>query len=166
MEKTVKRRLDLVPSRLAQQKKKKRGRPRGTHIPINWEEFDKLCAIQCTETEIAAWFQCSVDTIWRAVKREHKRTFEEYYEEKSSGGRIALRRMQFQVANRGDTGMMIWLGKQYLDQKDKKEMGGLNGQPLINIQNVQVMDERARLTRQKMLDELECPETGTQSPPL
>lgn len=100
-------------------------RPR---IEINWTEFDKLCALQCTLNEIASWFGCSPDTIERAVKRDKKRSFADYYEEKRGTGRIALRRYQMQAAEKGNTAMLIWLGKQYLGQTDKQETqvdGGL-----------------------------------------
>ena len=50
----------------------KMGRPR---IEIDKEEFEKLCDIQCTLTEIAGWFRCSPDTIENWCKREYKDTF-------------------------------------------------------------------------------------------
>lgn len=93
-----------------------RGRPRAK---INWEEFDKLCAMWCTLEEIAAYFNCSIDTIERAVKRDHKVNFAEHYSVKAAGGRIALRRAQMQTALRGNVAMQRWLGIQKLDQSDK-----------------------------------------------
>jgi len=89
-------------------------RPR---VEINWVDFDKLCALQCTQVEIAEWFDCSIDTIARAVKREHKEGFAEYYKKKSSKGKISLRRYQWEMAKKNTT-MAIWLGKQYLGQRD------------------------------------------------
>jgi len=35
------------------------GRPK---IKIDWEAFEKLCGLQCTQEEIASFFQCSADT--------------------------------------------------------------------------------------------------------
>lgn len=91
-------------------------------IQIDWQEFDKLCYMQCTAIEIAAWFNCSVDTIENRVKQEHGVKFSDYYAEKKQAGKISLRRAQFQAATvKGNISMMIWLGKQYLDQKDKQE---------------------------------------------
>ena len=90
-------------------------------IAINWEEFDKLCALQCTRLEIASWFNCSVDTIERACKRDQKKPFAAYYEEKAGKGKIALRRLQFQSASAGTVTMQIWLGKQWLGQSDKMD---------------------------------------------
>jgi len=95
------------------------GRPRKQ---INWEEFDKLCHIQCTLEEIACWYDCSMDTIERAVKREHGVTFAEHWKVKASTGRISLRRSQWQLAMKGDRVMLIWLGKQYLGQQDKRDV--------------------------------------------
>lgn len=89
--------------------------------PIDWVQFDKLCHIQCTAREIAAWFDTSVDTIERRCKSEHKMTFAEYYAQKKEKGLISLRRLQYQAAEKGSNAMLIWLGKQYLGQKDKSE---------------------------------------------
>jgi len=94
----------------------KMGRPR---IDINWEEFDKLCELHCTLVEIAGWFDCSEDTIERAVKREKCMTYAEYFKKKSAKGKISLRRKQYQVANEGNTSMLIWLGKNWLGQADE-----------------------------------------------
>lgn len=96
----------------------KNGRPQ---IKINWEEFDKLCALQCTLAEISSWFQCSEDTIERACKRDQKMGFADYFRQKASKGLISLRRKQYELAMTGDKIMLIWLGKQYLGQKDKSE---------------------------------------------
>ena len=90
-------------------------------IKINWEDFDKLCHIQCTQEEIASFFDCSIDTVARAVKREKKMGYAEYFKRKSEGGKISLRRQQFQAAQKGNITMLIFLGKQYLGQSDKIE---------------------------------------------
>lgn len=93
---------------------------------IDWEEFDKLCGMQCTLREIAGWFQVSEDTIERRVKEEYKETFAEHYSKRSSTGKVALRRKQFDVAMKGHPTLLIWLGKQYLEQKDKMEQTNIS----------------------------------------
>lgn len=93
-------------------------RPR---IEIDREQFEKLCVIQCTEEEIASWFKCSVDTIERWCQREMKASFAEVYKKHSSIGKISLRRAQFKMAEH-NCSMAIWLGKQYLGQKDQQEV--------------------------------------------
>lgn len=92
------------------------GRPK---IPIDWEEFDKLCSLQCTLNEIAGWFKCSPDTIERRVQEEYDRTFADYHNEKRQLGIISLRRRQYQIAMEGNVTMLIFLGKNLLNQSDK-----------------------------------------------
>lgn len=93
------------------------GRPKKE---IDWEEFDKLCHIQCTKKEIAAWFDCSEDTIENKIREKFDTTFSVVYDQKRCGGKISLRRTQFQMAEKS-AAMAIWLGKQYLDQTEKVE---------------------------------------------
>ena len=96
--------------------------PRGRkHIPIDWDEFDKLCMLQCGIASIALWFGCSEDTIRRAVKREKKCNFETYWGQKAEKGRGMLRQKQFEVAMRGNVAMLIFLGTNWLGQTDRVE---------------------------------------------
>jgi len=97
--------------------KKNAGRP---EVKIDWNVVDKLCGIFCTLEEIAAFFDCSEDTIERAVEREKEMKFSEYYKKKCAKGEMSLRRFQYHQAEKNPT-MAIWLGKQYLGQEDKKD---------------------------------------------
>jgi hypothetical protein len=120
--------------------KRKRGRPRKV---IDWQAFDKLAALNCTCAEIAGFFECSPDTIERAVKREHGCTFAAFLAQRATGGRIALRRAQFQLAMSGNATMLIWLGKQWLAQRDKHEVTGADGGPIATAQ-VPLTEQEAR----------------------
>lgn len=93
------------------------GRPRKE---INQKLFENLCGIQCTETEICAALECCEDTLNAWCKRTYKMTFSDAYKSKSQMGKSSLRRMQFKLAEKNAT-MAIWLGKQYLGQKDQIE---------------------------------------------
>jgi hypothetical protein len=95
------------------------GRPR---IEIDWAEFDRLCEVQCTLAEIATHFGVSEDTIERAVKREHGVSFADYFAQKRQAGFVSLRRKQYELAMAGNATMLIFLGKQYLGQADKREV--------------------------------------------
>ena len=92
-------------------------RPR---IPIDKATFEKLCGLQCTEQEIADWFNCSVDTIERFCKRTYKMRFAEVFNQKRSIGKISLRRMQWKLAEKSAP-MAIFLGKNYLGQTDERK---------------------------------------------
>jgi hypothetical protein len=86
---------------------------------INWEEFDKLAAMQATLEEVSGWFGVSEDTIERACKREKNLSFADYWRQKAGKGRISLRRAQWQNALGGNATLQIWLGKQHLGQRDR-----------------------------------------------
>lgn len=90
------------------------GRPK-KEIPK--EQFEKLCGLQCTKEEVAGFFNCSEDTIDRFCKREYKKSFAVVFKEHSANGKISLRRNQFKLSEKS-AAMAIWLGKQYLGQKE------------------------------------------------
>lgn len=82
------------------------------------EEFEKLCAIQCTLPEIAAWFCVSEDTIERWCMKTYKMHFAEIFAIKRGVGKVSLRRSQFQLAKK-NAAMAIFLGKNWLNQRDE-----------------------------------------------
>lgn len=84
---------------------------------INQGQFEGLCRIQCTLSEIADIFDCSEDTIERWCRREYKISFAEAFKRFSAGGKMSLRRIQFKLAEKSPA-MAIWLGKQYLGQRE------------------------------------------------
>lgn len=92
------------------------------YIQIDKDQFEKLCGLYCSLTDIAGWFHCSPDTIERWCKRTYEdRTFAEILKEYSSRTTASLRRKQIDVALSGQVAMLIWLGKQHLNQSDKIE---------------------------------------------
>lgn len=101
-------------------------RPRIELTDKDWEQIDKMCAIFCTGEEIAAIMGIGYNTLERRCKERFDIGFGEYIKEKSSLGKMSLRRMQYKTAEKGNAAMQIWLGKQYLGQTDKNETN-LNG---------------------------------------
>ena len=99
-------------------KKHAGGRP---PIVIDPQQFESLCAIQCTLEEVAQVLNCSEDTIERWVKRYYGISFAEAYKKYSAAGRASLRRYQFALAKK-NAGMAIFLGKNYLGQTDRQEV--------------------------------------------
>jgi AcrR family transcriptional regulator len=76
----------------------------------------------CSGDEIAAVAGCSRATIYRNFETVLKRGHE--------CRNASLRQRQFRTAMEGNPGMLIWLGKQYLGQRDKQELSGPDGIPL------------------------------------
>jgi hypothetical protein len=89
---------------------------------INGKQVKKLAGFGLTPDEIAVVMNCSRDTLDRrfadVIKQGHERR------------NSSLRRKQYQVAMTGNVGMLIWLGKQYMGQRDRNELTGQDGQPL------------------------------------
>ena len=107
------------------------GRPRKE---IDQVQFEKLCAICCTQKEIADFFECSIDTVNRWCKRTYKLTFADTYEKKSVNGKISLRRWQLKAAEAGNAALLIFLGKNMLGQTDKVETENKNDNSInINV---------------------------------
>jgi len=92
---------------------------------IDFKIVKNLCGIQCTGEEIAGTLEIDYDTLSRRIKSEYGMGFAEYYKKESAVGKISLRRLQWKAANGGNVSMLIWLGKQYLDQTDKQEFSGI-----------------------------------------
>lgn len=84
---------------------------------IDQKNFESLCGLQCTLPEIAAFFDCSADTIERWCKRTYGETFADTYNKLCGKGKLSLRRAQFKLAEKS-AAMAIFLGKQYLGQTD------------------------------------------------
>jgi hypothetical protein len=85
-------------------------------VKIDLEQLEKLCALQCTDQEIASFFLVSVRTIEN--RRRKQRTFAEAMERGRGIGRISVLRHQMKLLEAGNATMAVWLGKQLLGQRD------------------------------------------------
>jgi len=97
----------------------KMGRPRKE---IDFDQFEELCRIQCTEVEIASVFGISIETLNTRCKEQYGQTFLEIWAEKSAAGKASLRRKQWLLAQDGNATMLIWIGKQWLGQTDTQKI--------------------------------------------
>ena len=78
---------------------------------VDVELLEKLASIQCTNEELSNMVGVSIDTLLRRYATLIKKA--------RDNGKKSLRRMQWEAAQKGNVTMLIWLGKQYLGQKDK-----------------------------------------------
>jgi len=122
------------------------GRPR---LEIDERKVLKLAAIGCTVEEIATVMECSKDTL--------ERRFAAVIEKGRNAMKQSVRRMQFRAAARGSVAMMIWLGKQHLDQTDKREFSGNPDRPVKVIQHMIADDDADR--HPERLDSTQIPST-------
>ena len=97
------------------------GKAGRTRKEIDKRELEKLSMLQCTRAEICSWFNVSEPTLIDWCKRTYDgRDFLTVFNEKREGGKISLRRMQWQLAEKSPA-MAIFLGKNLLGQTDKLE---------------------------------------------
>jgi hypothetical protein len=87
---------------------------------IDQKQFETLCGLQCTLLEICDALDVTDKTLDSWCKRTYGEHFSEVFAKKRGKGKISLRRMQWRLAEK-NASMAIWLGKQYLDQKDVVE---------------------------------------------
>jgi hypothetical protein len=112
---------------------------------INQIEFEKLCGLQCTRDEICGWFGVTDKTLDGWCKRTYGEGFSAVYDKKREAGRISLRRAQFQLAQKS-AAMAIFLGKQYLGQRDTPVEVSHTVSPIdeITAEIFRVQQEQAR----------------------
>ena len=87
---------------------------------IDQKQFENLCGLQCTLEEICGWFDVTDKTLDSWCKRTYHASFSEVFRQKRGAGKISLRRSQWRLAEKS-AAMAIWLGKQYLGQRDQIE---------------------------------------------
>ena len=87
---------------------------------IDQKQFENLCGLQCTLEEICGWFGVTDKTLDSWCRRTYGMNFSEVFALKRGKGKISLRRTQFKLSEKS-AAMAIFLGKQYLNQKDKPD---------------------------------------------
>ena len=96
---------------------------------IDLVELEKLCGMQCTDEEVAAFFGVSTRTIERRRRVER---FREVMERAKAKGRVSVRRNLFRLASGGNVAAAIFLAKNLLGYRDvlSNEHSGPNGAPI------------------------------------
>lgn len=126
------KRMKTMPDKPAKSQgfksKRKDGKGHRKKIDCNFELIQKevnihqviyWIGLQATAEEIAGSFNVSVDTLDRRLREEFGLTFAEFKKKLGNGasGKLSLRKYQFDQAKKNPS-MAIWLGKQWLGQKD------------------------------------------------
>ena len=101
-----------------EEEKNKGGRPKKE---IDKRMFESMCELQCTKVEICSILDIDEKTLTRWCKDTYGEGFSDTFKKKSQKGLMSLRRTQFKIAEK-NASMAIFLGKQYLGQKDTPEI--------------------------------------------
>jgi hypothetical protein len=116
---------------------------------IDLVELEKLCGLQCTDEEAAAFLGISTRTLQR--RRQNKK-FAEAMDRAKAKGRVSVRRHLFRRAAEGNIAAVIFLSKNVLGYRDvvSTEHSGPNG-TAIQIESkpdfTQLNDEDLRQLR-------------------
>lgn len=103
------------PKKTEEKPKNKGGRPK-TELP--WEKIYTMMQVGCTKAEIMYMIDTNERTFDRHCKELHNEGFAGLFNKYFSNTKMSLRRKQLECAFKGSSGMLIWLGKQYLGQVD------------------------------------------------
>ena len=125
----------------------KAGRKR---IKIDIGEVEKLCALHCTDEEIAGFLGVSLRTF---ARRKRQPAFAEVMERGRAKGRLSLRRSLWNLAMKGNPAANIFLAKNLLGYKDvlSNEHSGPDGGPIA----IESQPDYSQFTDEE-LDQLEA----------
>lgn len=103
---------------------------------IDYNQVKVLAELFCTQEEIATILGCDVRTLQKDEEfiRIYKRGLEE--------AKTSLRRMQYLSAKKGNVTMQIWLGKQYLGQRDNKDINVNDLRPITIVNDLAEEEEK------------------------
>ncbi len=126
----------------------KRPRAGRKAVKINLAELQKLSSLQCTDEEIASFFDVSVRTIER---RKKKPAFAEVIERGRAKGRLSVRRTLFSQAANGNIAAAIFLAKNLLGYRDyfSNEHSGPDGGPIPHSVVELLQQRRNRLASER-----------------
>lgn len=99
------------------------GRPNFEFGPKEKALFETLMGIDFVRAEnICDVLGCCQDTLVKWIKEEYGCTFSDLRVTKRENMKLKLAAKQYETAMKGNVPMQIWLGKQWLDQREKKEV--------------------------------------------
>lgn len=87
---------------------------------IDWSEASRLLQAGCDGVQISSYFGIDPETLYNRCKEDLGMGFTEYLRQNRSKGDALLIAKQYEAALKDkDRGMLIWLGKQRLGQRDR-----------------------------------------------
>ena len=122
---------------------------------INQKQFESLCAIQCTQEEICNVLDVSEKTLISWCNEVYGESFSKVFRQKRDLGKTSLRRNQWKQAEKGNTTMLIWLGKQILKQSESPT------QDEIKLKELELKEKEFALREKLLMKQLE--EDGSES---
>ncbi len=89
---------------------------------IDYQKLEVMCSFLCTGEECASVLGIDYDTLNRALARDGHGGFTDFLKKHAGKAKMSLRRAQFRAAIEDkNIAMQIWLGKQYLGQREPEK---------------------------------------------
>jgi hypothetical protein len=102
-------------------------------INIDWDKVGRFLQAQCSGSGIAGLLGIHENTLYSRCKTDNGMEFMAFAEQKKCEGKELLKAKQFETAMGGSIPMQIWLGKQYLGQRDQSQTEYTGIPETINI---------------------------------
>ena len=116
---------------------------------ISQKQFESLCAIQCTKEEICDVLDVTEKTLNNWCKEIYGTSFSLVFKQKRALGKASLRRNQWKLAEKGNSTMQIWLGKQILNQSESPL------QDEIKLKELELKEKEFALREKLLIKQLE-----------
>lgn len=97
----------------------KGGRPRKVFTKEGLKVVESLSRVMATDEDIAGVLGCSRDIFYN---EENKELYRQAKEKGMSEGKLSLRRKQYEMAMKGNSRILEWLGRQWLKQTERIEL--------------------------------------------
>ena len=107
-------------------KTKKLGVPKRELTPEDLKAIKQLAISQASQNEICGYLHINRQVLQREFLASTGETLETFLDAHRNKGRGMIRIKQFDSAMSGNVGMLVWLGKQYLEQSDKMDNNQAN----------------------------------------
>lgn len=121
------------------------GRPEAI---IDWDKVTAYLKAQCSTVGIASIIGITTDTLYNRCKTDNNIDYSVFSQQKKAEGKELLRAKQYTDAMGGNVTLQIWLGKQYLEQKDKQELAVINNvNDIDNMSKEQLEEKLANLKK-------------------
>jgi len=99
---------------------------------VNWNEFDKLVSYQCTQAEIASFFDMTIKTLKKRCLEDLGVPLSSIWDKRQLAGKMRLRKLQFSLIEKGGSGsaaMAIWLDKKMFPNENPDKPAPPENQP-------------------------------------
>ena len=103
----------------------------GARKPFDWSKLDAILQYGAKMSDAADIMDVHPDTVAKKIKTKFKMTYPEYRNKKMSKVRVGLAQKQVEVAMSGNVSMLIWLGKQWLGQRDQHDIETKNENKIV-----------------------------------